>query len=62
MGELTCRDGTRLVAGATPFDPQDKIAPFCMDASEFSQGEDHRLYLNASHMDYERVLFKLIYA
>ena len=62
MGELTCRDGTRLVTGATPFDPQDKIAPFCMDATEISQGEDHRLYLTASHMDYERVLFKLIYA
>ena len=39
MGELRCKAGMKLVAGATPFDPQNKIEPFCIDKHEFTQKE-----------------------
>ncbi|MBI4211805.1 MAG: SUMF1/EgtB/PvdO family nonheme iron enzyme [Deltaproteobacteria bacterium] len=38
MSELTCRPGMKLITGSTPVDPNNKIAPFCIDETEVIQG------------------------
>lgn len=43
MGGPTCRAGMRLVAGATPADPKNIVAPFCIDEHEYTQREEAAL-------------------